>query len=289
MKRYTLHAPFSIYHFEADAWTHSVHNHTYFEIIFILRGQGIHQINGNVFPYSEGDVFLLGPEDYHHFEIRARTEFSFVRFNESIHKDHPGDKDRPWEPIIRGLLNTASQSRGSIVEDQAEKRKLHHLLTVLEAESARERYYEVIRDSIMRSMLVILARNLFSQTPARPVVKNSVDAILLYIKQHIYKPEKLTIEHLAETFHYAPTYISLFFKSQTGESLKHFISKHKIKLIEARLLYSQLTLKEIADEFGFIDESHLCKQFRKFTGTTPTKFRKGQFQPEVPDVSPTPF
>ncbi|WAC14758.1 helix-turn-helix domain-containing protein [Dyadobacter pollutisoli] len=276
MKRYILHTPFSIYHFETSTWTHSVHKHTYFEIIFILRGNGIHHINGNAFQYNEGDVFLLGPEDFHHFDIGDPTEFCFVRFNESIHKEYPGDKDRPWQPVIRTLLNTSSQSRGSIVADKQEKQKLHHLLHVMEAEYANDQspYFEMIRDSLMRSMLVILARNLFSQTPARPVLKDSIEAILMYIRQHIYQPEDLSIEHLASTFNYAPAYISLFFKKQTGEPLKQYIIRHKIKLIEARLLYSQLTLTEIADEFGYTDESHLCKQFRKYTGSSPTTFRK---------------
>ncbi|MCF0050379.1 helix-turn-helix domain-containing protein [Dyadobacter sp. LJ53] len=275
MKRYILHTQFSIYHFEAVTWVHSVHKHTYFEIIFILKGKGVHRINGNAFAYAEGDVFLLGPEDFHYFEILELTEFSFVRFNESIHKQLPGDKDHPWQPIIKALLNTSSQSRGSIVTDTNEKQKLHHLLAVLEAESANDesQYYEVIRDSLMRSMLIILARNLFSQAHGRPVLKDSIEAMLIYIKQHIYRPADLTIEHLAETFHYAPAYVSLYFKKHAGESLKQYIIKYRIKLIEARLLYSQLTLSEIADEFGYTDESHLCKQFKKYTGTTPISFR----------------
>ncbi|KQS30723.1 AraC family transcriptional regulator [Dyadobacter sp. Leaf189] len=275
MKRYVLHTPFSIYHFEAVKWVHSVHKHTYFEIIFILKGSGTHHINGNAFEYAAGDVFLLGPEDFHHFEILDLTEFSFVRFNESIHKQLPGDKDHPWQPIIRGLLHTSSQSRGSIVQDKQEKEKLHQLLAVLEAESANDQsqYFEVIRDNLMRSMLIILARNLFSQAQSKPVQQDSIEAILMYIKKHIYQPEELTIEHLARTFHYAPAYISIFFKKHTGESVKQYIIKHRVKLIEARLLYSQMTLSEIAHEFGYTDESHLCKQFKKYTGTTPLLFR----------------
>src|SRR5205823_10900734 len=117
----------------------------------------------------------------------------------------------------------------------------------------------IIRDSLLRSMLMILARNLFSHSLASSQATDSVEAILMYIRQHIYKPQKLTIEHLADVFHYAPAYISLFFKKQTGESLKQYIVKYKVKLIEARLLYSPLNLAQIADEFGYTDESHLCK------------------------------
>ncbi|GAB2552872.1 helix-turn-helix domain-containing protein [Spirosoma aerophilum] len=276
MKRYILHTPFNIYHFEATSWMHAVHKHTYFEIIFILKGHGIHNINGNTFDYREGDVFLLGPEDYHNFVIQAVTEFCFIRFNESIHQQSAGDKDTPWQPIIKTLLTTASQSRGTLVADKQEKQKLHHLLRVLEDEYEREEspYFAIIRDSLLRSMLMILARNLFGQTLTSPQATDSIEAILMYIRQHIYQPGKLTIDHLADRFHYAPAYISLFFKKQTGESLKQYIIKHKIKLIEARLLYSPLTLAQIADEFGYTDESHLCKQFRKYTGSTPSAFRK---------------
>jgi len=276
MKRYILHTPFNIYHFEAEKWLHSVHKHTYFEIIFVLKGKGFHNINGNTFRYKEGDVFLLGPEDFHDFEIEDLTEFCFIRFNELFNQNPSVEKDSPWQQNMKALLYTSSQSRGSIVEDLLEKQKLQSLLTILEAEyeNHQSQHFEVIRDSLMQSMMVILARNLFGQTRTRPILKDSVEPILLYVRQHIYNPADLTMEHLAEVFNYAPAYISIFFKKQTGESLKQYIIKHKIKLIEARLLYSQLTLSEIADEFGYTDESHFCKQFKKYTGITPTEFRK---------------
>jgi len=275
MKRYILHTAFNIYHFEATQWEHSVHKHTYFEIIFILKGQGQHNLNGNSYDYTEGDVFLVGPEDFHDFEIATLTEFCFIRFNESFLK-HSTQEGNTWQKIVDSLLYTSSQSRGSIVHELSEKQKLHHLLHVLEGEYQRpeSQYFEIIRDNLMRSIMVILARNLLGQSAAPIATNDSVEAILLYVKQHIYEPSLLTIEHLAEVFHYSPAYISIFFKRHTGEPLKQYITKLKMSLIEARLQYSQHSLTEIADEFGFTDESHFCKQFRKYTGKTPTAFRK---------------
>lgn len=277
MKRYILHSPFNIYHFKATTWSHPPHNHTYFEIIFILKGNGRHQINGNTFEYSEGDVFLLGPEDFHYFEINSLTEFCFIRFNQYFNKSQKEEKESSWQKVLKTLLHTSSQSRGSIVYNKGEKQKLHNLLNVLEQEyeNNQSQYFETIRDSLMRTMLTILARNLSGQTTSTPVQKKSAEAILMYVQRHIYNPSDLTIKHLADTFHFAPEYISIFFKKHTGQSLKQYIITHKIKLIEARLLYSQLPLANIAYEFGYTDESHLCKQFRKYTGHTPSAFRKG--------------
>lgn len=276
MKRYVLHTPFNIYHFEATSWAHAVHTHTYFEIIFILKGDGLHNINGNTFSYAQGDVFLLGPDDFHSFIIHQATEFCFIRFNEAFHTHRAANQDNGWPPILDSLLTTSSQSRGSIVLFEPEKRKLHALLTVLEEEYDHHQHtphFASVRDNLLRSMLLILARNLLGQAPAQPVVTKSVEAILLYIRQHIYQPQKLSIDSLANAFHYAPAYISIFFKKQTGESIKHYIIRYKIKLIEARLVYSSLTLAQLADEFGYTDESHLCKQFKKYTGRTPISLR----------------
>lgn len=175
MQRYLLHTPFSIYHFEATTWNHPVHKHSYFEIIFILKGNGIHNINGNTFAYTEGDVFLLGPEDFHDFEINALTEFCFVRFNDSIYKNITDEKDNLWQQVMNTLLYTSSQSRGTIVHDKQERKKLHSLLAVLEEENEnpKSKYFESIRTSIMQSIMIILARNLFGETPS-PVLKDSV-------------------------------------------------------------------------------------------------------------------
>ncbi|HEY9044791.1 MAG TPA: helix-turn-helix domain-containing protein [Ohtaekwangia sp.] len=277
MKRYVLHEPFNIYRFEVSQWPHPVHNHTYFEIIFILKGKGIHNINGNTFRYSAGDIFLLGPEDYHDFEIQALTEFCYIRFNESFSSNTLQDKNKDWQQIVKMVLHTSWQGKGSIVQDRREKQKLHSLLQVLQSEyeNRHELHFEVIRDSLMRSIMTILARNISRQALAVSSLKTtSVEAMLLHIRQNIYKPAQLSMESLSEKFNHAPTYLSIFFKKHTGESLKQYIVKYKIKLIEARLLYSPLSLAEIADEFGYTDESHLCRQFRKYTGMTPTTFRK---------------
>ncbi|WP_373462682.1 helix-turn-helix domain-containing protein [Chryseobacterium sp. W4I1] len=44
--------------------------------------------------------------------------------------------------------------------------------------------------------------------------------------------------------------------------------------VEQRLLYSDYSIGQIADDLGFSDESHLSRQFKKHKGMTAAAFRK---------------
>ncbi|PSR52815.1 AraC family transcriptional regulator [Adhaeribacter arboris] len=278
MKRYIQYEPFNIYLFSASEWQHPVHKHSYFEVIFIRKGQGKHFINGNTFTYSAGDVFLLGPEDYHYFQIEEKTTFCYLRFTEAFVKDPALSQSPVWLRTIKMLLNSPYQSSGSIVKEAKEKDLLEYLLLVLlhEYEQRTESSYELIMNGIMKAILGILARNVVHEKGIEvkdPKSSLLIEEILSYISQNIQKPDQLRMEQLVEKFHYSPTYLSIFFKRQTGESLQQYILKYKLQMIRNRLQFSDRSIAQITYEYGFTDGSHLNKLFKKYYGLTPGEFR----------------
>lgn len=57
-----------------------------------------------------------------------------------------------------------------------------------------------------------------------------------------------------------------------------YILNYKLKLVENRLLHSQMRICEIVEELGFTDESHLNKFFKKYRGCSPSNFRKNNLK-----------
>ncbi|WP_423148087.1 AraC family transcriptional regulator [Rubrolithibacter danxiaensis] len=278
MKRYLQYEPININEFEVEAWEHPVHKHNHFEIIFIRKGEGKHFVNQNGFEYTSGDIFLLGPEDFHYFEITSATRFCYIRFMETIFESSSSRKANTWQRSFEFLLNAPYQYCGSIVKDDNEKKLLNNLLEVLldEYQHRHSGSYEVMMDSLMKAILTILARNIIKGSYVEVEESKSfsiIENILVYIRQNIFQPEKLRIENLALNFRYSPKYLSIFFKKQTGENLQQYILKYKLKMVEYRLIYSDRSVSEIAYEFGFTDESHLYKIFKKYYEVNPSAYR----------------
>ncbi len=280
MRRYIQNDPFNIYCFQSEAWEHPVHKHNHFEIIFIKSGSGRHFVNNNAFDYAAGDVFLLGPEDFHYFEIKTPTDFAFIRFMEVFFQES-NDQFSGWQETITFLLYAPYQSYGSIVKDEAEKNTLLHLLKVLVHEYNLQHHatYGLMMDSVMKAILTILARNIIHQTSDiqnQQKVIQPIENIIMYIRKHILKPELLRIDKLADEFGYSPHYLSIYFKKHMGIAIQQYILNHKLKLIENRLKYSDYSISQIAFDFGFTDESHLNKLFKKYYHVPPGTFRNNQ-------------
>lgn len=99
------------------------------------------------------------------------------------------------------------------------------------------------------------------------------DDLIFYIHQNIYTPEKIRINSISEHFNISKTYFSVYFKRNFDVSYRNYITDYKIKLIERRIRSGQMTMKQIAFEFGFTDESHLTNYFKNLNKINPSDFK----------------
>lgn len=51
--------------------------------------------------------------------------------------------------------------------------------------------------------------------------------------------------------------------------MQQYILNYKLKLVENRLLHSQMRICEIVEELGFTDDSHLNKFFKSIEDAAP--------------------
>ena len=92
-----------------------------------------------------------------------------------------------------------------------------------------------------------------------------------------YSEEPLAInlsDYLSQKLNYDYTYLANLFSEVQGITIEKFFIAHKIERVKELLVYNELTLTEIAYKMHYSSVAHLCTQFKKTTGLTPSHFKE---------------
>ena len=273
------HKPFEIQEIELTEWKQRPVKNNFFELVLIKEGEGTQCINYNDYTYTKNSMFLLPPLKCHSFTIEKPTRFVFLKFTDSFFKNvNRITIDRnEWFKEAAYILSNYNQLPGDIIKNEMDRDHLNSLVTMILQESRNYGEESVnLVTSLMTSVLELLIRNIKKGSYFEVPKNNSDDRItkmLTYINENIDKTELLKVENLADVFMMSATYVSEYFKKQVNMSLREYIIKAKLKLVEIRLLNSDFTLTQIADELGFTDVSHLSKTFKRYAGTSIREFK----------------
>ncbi len=86
----------------------------------------------------------------------------------------------------------------------------------------------------------------------------------------------LSLTSIALAFDINPTYLSRFFKEQTGENLIDFVNKRRIDKVKDQLTSTDDAIQNIAEQCGFASSQSLLRVFKKYEGITPGQYRQSR-------------
>lgn len=278
-----IYQPFEILFQELDQSPKDGHSHNYFELVYIISGTGKQCINKSTFNYHAGHMFLITPEDCHSFHVLTTTKFCFIRFNEDYIKSSYAGTDRASRTArvqkLEFILQNANHQPGCILRQPGDKALVKPMVeSILWEYVNRDLYNRELIEQLVNTLIIVVARNIAKILPEQvnEATEERAVNILHYIHQHIFEPEKIRTELISKHFGVSEHYLGKYFKKQTGETLQQYVINYKLKMVENRLLHSEMRIGEIAAEMSFTDESHLNKLFKKYRGMSPTEFRKNQ-------------
>lgn len=272
MKIFNSFKSFNIFKIEKEFWDFEIHKHNFFEIIYIEKGSGQHILNDVEIKYKKGDLFIISPNDYHYFKIEKKTDFIFLKFNESLFiEESLFFKHLNWEILIKGLKNNTTIN--AIHCKKINSKNIRYLikLIITEYEESKIKNKDLILH-LFYSLLIKLNYNTDCQL--KEVKDEKATLILNEIRELVINNKKIDFNTIATKFNISDKYLSIFIKNQTGISLKRHIIETKIQIVENLLNQNNLNINEIAQKTGFIDASHLNKIFKKYRNSNPSEIKK---------------
>lgn len=256
---------------EHDEFPIGEHQHSFFEMAYILEGSGTfcaHTVGSEreSYLYETGDFFLIPPNRIHLYTIRTHSRYVFIRFTENYVFDSIGH-------YLGCALEIQSGFRMSLAPADCEA--IRRLMELLVGEASGKRALsEMLLSNYVNSLILLAARGLHVTETGVGPEGDKARNLLLYIEQHIDQPDQLRLEKLAARFQLSPTYIGRFFKRNFGEDFRLFVSKSRLKRVEELLTGTRMSVKEIASRMGYIDSCYLNKLFRQHHGMTPMEYRR---------------
>lgn len=259
--------------------TLTIQSKAHLTIVYIQKGKGISIYDDHKVPFKKGKLFVIPFDTKYTFESKdcslliiecpqsfitqIRTEADRIETCDNINK-------------LTYITHNYHSKAGCVFNDELDGIFAEQLLhNILREHHNNTQDYLIIRQCIS-ILLNLVARNLI-QHDYEQINENrkaqDIMKIITYIQQHIGQKQRLSLDALATEFSLSKNYLGEYFKKQTGVSLQDYILDYKLKLVETRLKYSAVRLKEIAFELGFNDESHLSKLFKKYKQMTPSQYR----------------
>ena len=253
----------------------NTHAHTFFELVYVLKGTAIHHLEQDTVPLRAGDYFIIDPGSKHCYQNTRNLEIVNCLFL-------PEYIDRALVdcPSLASLLSNQTMCFGVPVEIQAADRILHdsdksvgRLIRKMEQEYTERNlgYIELLRCYL--TQILVCAVRTTAERSSDQAQHSITGQITDYLHQNYTQP--LSLETIANRFGYTPQYLSCLFHKDTGMTLQVFLQRLRVEKACRLIEQTDMRLTSIAQAVGYTDAKYFSKVFRRYKGMSVKEYRAG--------------
>lgn len=250
--------------FKKDVRKTRPHKHNnYFEIIYLSNATGTHTIDLETHSIKPPMVFLIRKDQMHCWDMQSEPSGYVVIIKKSF-------VDDSLDLEMKHLFSEISKSTCIYPEDTVVIEQILELMTN-EYNSAKQIENNMVLEGMLKALLAKLIHVPKSQREQHQQQSNLFEAF----KVHLNQSNKLvnSVGHYANLLNTTPQNLNAICRKENNMSATEFLSEHIVIEAKRLLIYTDLTVIEVAYSLGFSDNSHFTKYFKRFTGKTPSAFR----------------
>lgn len=259
--------PGTYHHMHADAW----------EMLICMNKNAYVIKDNDTVTMSAGDILFVPPGITHALitEDDGAETFvvSFICSNDEYLRSLQDGFFRAKEPMytlvksmIRELADTFSPPSGSL-----------RLLRFIPKSTSPVGAEQMICCYLEQFLILLLREatmekgNVVSSGRFREAFQTYLtDQVTEYIRQHLGEP--LTVQSIADHFHYSRARLSSLYKEATGISIGEFITDARIQEAKKMLHENVKSIAQISEELGFSSPQYFSFKFTKATGVPPSRY-----------------
>jgi len=244
----------------------------FYTIFLVTEDIGRHTIDYKDYYYSKGTVLAIRKDQFQRFHINKNVKGYLLFFNEKFLNRFLNDEE------VSSTLQMFNELLAS-PKTQLEKKEFEKALKIIkEIEDENTRLSDSYSLKIIISSLHILI-TLIHRVKTKGINKVQLTNYLKeFIKfQNLLEKEfnnSKKVNFYSEKLGFSSKKLNSIVNYVANKSAKSFIDDVIIIKAKKDLLYSSLSVKEIAYKLGFKDPTNFFKYFKKNTSFTPESYKK---------------
>lgn len=262
----------------------SCHYENTYQVLFVLAGRILYKVGGKEYEVSRGGMIVLNTRENHTLKV---LEYPYERYLIQIRSDF-FLQEVQYPEIIAVFVKRPPDFSHLLIMPEPVWSRLYVMIQEMEQEYLRKnKYWEIYVGSSLRRMFILVFRECAEGLSVLKTGSSVTIAykIMNYLEHHF--TEEITVDSIAEAMYLNKNYIAHVFKDETGFSLMNYVISLRINKAKLLLTETGKSITDVASECGYSDFTYFSKQFKKITGSTPSRFRKDMAQQagmrEAPD------
>ena len=229
-------------------------NQEFYEIRYILDGEGYLKYNGRTYLLKKGEGCLIDCRQKYYYQTSSyHWTSTCLYFNGT-----------PAAPLVHSYLQSGNVKFTDDMFSNYEPLQTH----ILQCTQKTSLYMEY---EVSCTFYMLLTNLLIAQSKTRNT-SEVIEKIVSYIQANYMK--NLTTDDLSHHFGISRTHMTRCFKEYTGFAPHEYITQLRIYNAKYLLKATELSIDEISHQTGFSDSIYFIQVFKRIEGITPSKFRK---------------
>jgi len=247
------------------------HFHPELELIYVNKANGKRHIGSHLSYFSNSQLILIGanlPHSGFTDRFTSNGKETVIQFKE----DFLGENfvNLPEMQLVKSLFIKAK--KGIIFNIEVKKTvgpKIEKLVN-FEGMERIIHFLEILKDLAHTKDYSLLNVDGFA-FEVEPQDNNKIDVIFGFVNTNFKRP--IPLDEIAEKVSMTVPAFCRYFKKSTNKTFTQFVNEFRIVHATKLLAENHSSITEICFESGFNNFSHFNKLFKKFTGSSPLKYR----------------
>lgn len=250
--------------------------HDFYEMVYIKKGNAEFLINNKAVELGPNDITIIKPGQYHKLTVKSKNACEYIVLNFKFMNNKTSEHSEI--PLADFLNFISGKESGTFIKLKVSQK--NDIITILNRIVKEKQDTDIGSDFLnylqVMELFVYISRALKMEWEnsinSGPKLKELIKVAINYINMNYERD--ISLGDISKYVFLSPSYFTRAFREETGMSPINFLLKTRIDRSKELLEDHGLKVSDIALSVGFSNQQRFNEMFKKFTGTTPMKYRK---------------